>query len=104
MAIDVNNVMQQMLGAAKGVFADKWPEVSAFAESETKKFAQSMAEIEAWAATGKLTQDEAKSLARLHQRSMKMVLTSVEGISLAVAEKAVNAALDIVRGLINKAV
>jgi hypothetical protein len=35
---------------------------------------------------------------------MKMVLTALEGISLAIAEKAINAAIDIVRGTINKAI
>ena len=103
-AIDIEDVVGKMLGAAQGVFEDKWPEVKNFAESETKKFAQNMADIEIWKARGEISEEQAKALSRLHQRSMKMVLTALEGISLAIAEKAINAALDVVRNIINTAI
>lgn len=103
-AINIEDVADKMIGAAKNIFKDKWPEVRNFAASETNKFAQSMAEIEAWKARGEITEEQAKALSRLHQRSMKMVYTSLEGISLAIAENAVNAALSAVRKTINTAI
>jgi hypothetical protein len=103
-SIDIDTTVSQMLMAAKGVFAEKWPDVKRFAESESKKFIQNMAEIELWKSLGEITESEAKSLSKLHQRSMKMVFTALEGIGLAMAEKAINAALDIVRGVINTAI
>ena len=102
--ININDIAVQMLGAAQDVFKEKWPEVRNFAESETKKFAQSMAEIEVWKGLNQITEEQAQALSRLHQRSMKMVFTALEGISLAMAEKAINAALDVVRGIINTAI
>jgi hypothetical protein len=93
-----------MLEAARGAFQDKWPEARNFAESETMKFVQHMAEIEVWKERGEITEEQALALSRLHQRSMKMVFTALEGISLAMAEKAINAAIDVVRGTINTAI
>ena len=103
-AIDIEDVARNMLQALQGVFKDKWPEVKNFAESESKKFAQSMAEIEVWKAAGEITEEQAIPLSRLHQRSMAMVFTALEGIGLATAERAVNAAIDVVRGAINTAI
>lgn len=102
--INIEETVQLMLEAAKAVFDDKWPDVKKFAESEAKKFATNMAEIQLWKATGEISEDEAISLSKLHQRSMKMVFTALEGIGLAMAEKAINAALDVIRKTINTAI
>jgi hypothetical protein len=102
--IDVEALAKQMLGAAKGVFAEKWPDVKQFAESESRKFLASMAEIAVWKAADEITEAEANSLVRLHLRSMKMVMTALEGISLAMAEKAINAAIDVIRDVVNAAI
>ncbi len=103
-SIDVEALAKQMLEAAKGVFDEKWPDVRQFAESESKKFMADMAEIELWKATKQIKEDEAASLANLHKRSMKMVFTALEGISLAMAEKAVNAMIDVIRTAVNTAI
>lgn len=102
--INVDDVVRQMLVAAQGVFKEKWPEVKKFAESESRKFVHSMEEIAIWKELGQITEEQAQALSRLHQRSMKMVFTALEGISLAMAEKAINAALDVIRGIINTAI
>ncbi len=102
--INVEEIAKQMLAAAKVVFDEKWPEVKKFAESESKKFAGNMAEIAIWKASNEITEDEAKSLVSLHKRSMKMVFTALEGISLAIAEKAINAAIDVIRKAANTAI
>jgi len=57
-----------------------------------------------WKTTGEITEEQARVLSRLHQRSMKMVLTALEGISLAMAEKAINSAIDVVRNVVNSAI
>jgi len=103
-SINVEQTTSDMLAAAKLVFGDKWPEVKKFAESESKKFAENMLEIEKWKKDGDISESEAISLSKLHQRSMKMVFTALEGISLAIAEKAINAALDVVRSAVNTAI
>ena len=102
--INIEELVLQMLEAAKNVFDEKWPEVKNFAKSETKKFVSDMAEIALWKTNGEITEEEAVSLANLHKRSMKMVFTALEGISLAMAEKAINAAIDVIRKAINTAI
>jgi hypothetical protein len=57
-----------------------------------------------WKETGQITEEQAAALSRLYQRSMKMVLTALEGITLAMAEKAINAAIDAIRTAVNTAI
>ena len=98
---DVKNIIGKITGAVKVALGDKWDEAKDFAESESKKFAQNIAEIALWKEQGKISEEQAKVLLRMHQRSMKMVLTALEGISLVLAEKATNAAIDAIADLVN---
>lgn len=98
---DVKNIIETITGAIKVALGDKWDEAKDFAESEAKKYAQNIAEIALWKETGKITEEQAIVLMRMHKRSMKMVLTALEGISLVLAEKAINAAIDAIAGLVN---
>ncbi|MEA3273817.1 MAG: hypothetical protein U9Q81_00645 [Pseudomonadota bacterium] len=102
--IDVNELLGDMLGAAQGVFSARWPEVRAFARMESKSFLENMAEIERMKVSGEITREQAELLTRMHKRSMEAVFTSLEGISLALAEQAVNAALAVVRTTVNNAI
>lgn len=96
-----SEITSQIIASVKDVLGDKWNEAKDFAESESKKFAKSIAEIALWKETGKIEEDQAKVLLRMHQRSMKMVLTALEGISLVLAEKAINSVVDAIRGVVN---
>lgn len=98
---EINNIIGKITGAVKVALGDKWDEAQDFAESESKKFAQNIAEIALWQETGKITEEQGKVLLRMHQRSMKMVLTALEGISLVLAEKAINAAIDAISDIVN---
>ena len=102
--IDWDELAIKMLEAAKGSLSDSWPQAEQFMKSETKKYLENVAEITAWKAQGSISEEQAQSLMRLHNRSMKMVLTAVEGISLVMAENAINAALDVAREVINSAI
>ncbi len=102
--IDVNELLGDMLNAARGVVGTRWPEVRAFAKMELRSFLENMAEIERMKAAGEITQEQAEILTRMHRRSMEMVFTALEGIGLAVAEQAVNAALAVVRTAVNGAI
>ena len=99
---EIRQIADTIVNAMKGALGDKWQEASVFAESEAAKFAASMAEIALWKATGKITEEQGKVLRRMHERSIKMVLTALEGISLVLAERAVNAAIKAVGGVVNK--
>ena len=98
---DVKDIIEKITEAVKVALGDKWDEAKDFAESEAKKFAQDIAEIALWIEKGKITEEQGKVLLRMHQRSMKMVFTALEGISLVLAEKAINAAIDAIGDLVN---
>jgi hypothetical protein len=98
---DVKDIIGKISEAVKVALGDKWEEAKDFAESESKKFGQNIAEIALWKETGKITEEQGRVLLRMHQRSMKMVLTALEGISLVLAEKAINAAIDAISGIVN---
>jgi hypothetical protein len=98
---DVKNIVAKISAAVKVALGDKWEEAKDFAESESQKFGANIAEIALWEKTGKITREQGKVLMRMHQRSMKMVLTALEGISLVLAEKAINAAIDAIRDIVN---
>lgn len=97
----IKQVADTIIKAMKGALGDKWKEAEVFAESEAAKFAASMAEIALWQETGKITVEQGKVLRRMHERSIKMMLTALEGISLVLAERAVNAAIKAVAGMVN---
>lgn len=98
----LKDTTEQITDAVKVALGDKWEEAKIFAESESKKFALNIAEIELWKETGKITEEQGRVLLRMHQRSMKMVLTALEGISLVMAERAINAAIEAIGGVINR--
>lgn len=98
---DVKDIIGKISEAVKVALGDKWEEAKDFAESESKKFGQNIAEIALWKETGKITEEQGRVLLRMHQRSMKMVLTALEGISLVLAERAINAAIDAIAGIVN---
>lgn len=102
--IDGQEVFNAALMAMRGVFDDRWPKVRAFAQAESKAFLANMAEIQKMKLEGEIDEDEAATLTRMHTRSMEAVLVAVEGVSIALAEQAVNAAIIAVRDQINKAI
>lgn len=103
-AINTGDLVRAMMQAAKSSLGDDWPEARKFVEAESEKYAESLKRIVIWQQKGEIDEEEAHSLLRLHNRSMKMVLTSARGISLKMAERAVNAALDAVRNTVNRAI
>ncbi|HEX7320651.1 MAG TPA: hypothetical protein VF399_09910 [bacterium] len=99
---EITDLIEKMLKEIKTLLGVKWNEVKIYAESETKKFGQDIADIAAWKAQGKIDEEQAQVLIRMHQRSMKMVFTACEGISLVLAEHAINSAIAAVRETVNR--
>jgi hypothetical protein len=99
---DIKSIVSQMLKAIEKVLGKKYKEAAIFAENESKKFVHDMVQIGEWKLQGKISQTEAESLVNLHKRSYKMVLTSLEGISLIVAENAINSAIAVAANSVNR--
>ncbi len=99
--LDLGKLAQSMTDAAKGSLGEDWPAAKRFVESEAKKFAQNLADIARQKAAGEIEEEDAQYLIEMHKRSMKMVLTAGQGISLIMAERAINAALGAIRNAVN---
>lgn len=101
MALDIQNLLKEMLGAASQVFSKKWPDVKDYAEEEFKKFSRNIVEIERMKFEGKITEEKAKLQMEIQKNSIKTVLLAVKGIGMVTTEQAINAAIDVVRNTVN---
>ena len=104
MALDVAGVAEQMLQASKGVFAGKWPKAKAYAESEFKKLAETLAMIEKLRLSGQITEEEAGLQLQIQKNATRSVLLTLKGLGLLMVEEALNAALNVVKKAVNTAV
>lgn len=104
MSINANEVVAQMLKAAKQVFAEKWPETQRYAESEITLFTERFIDIEKLRMSGEITEARAKSHIEFQKQSWQTVLLAIQGMSLLLVEEAITAALNAVKEMINTAV
>lgn len=88
------------LAALKGHAAKAKP----FLVAEAKKMAETGLQIVEGQATGDINAAQAKILLRMQGNASRSVLTAVETIGMIAAQDAINAALGVVRGAVNKAV
>ena len=101
MAIDISHLLPDMLDAAKGVIGDKWPDAKDYATSEFKKIGKNIADIEALRLEGKITDEQARMHLEIQKNASQMVLLTVQGLGLLMAEQAINAALGVLKDFVN---
>lgn len=104
MAIHVDDILKQMLAAAKTELGKHWPAIKDLATSQFKQLAQNAADIEMMKAKGTITKEQAKLLLDMQKNTLKTILLAQEGLGLLATEAAINAAIDVVSGTINKAI
>ncbi|MDJ0908737.1 MAG: hypothetical protein QNI99_06070 [Woeseiaceae bacterium] len=104
MALDGQRLLGDMLDAVQGVVAGRWPDIQNLAEEELEGLAQIFLRIEARKLQNKISDEEAAMLLRMHRRAVEAVLASIEGMTLIMAEMAINAAMDAVKNAVNSAV
>jgi hypothetical protein len=100
----IGDLVTSMTEAAKGSFSKDWKKARTFAEPELGRLAQVLVEIGKLAATGEITDVEARSLFEIHKNTTKTVILTVKGLGLLAVENAINAALGAVRGVVNGAI
>jgi len=101
--IDVDQVLSGMLGAAQGVFNEKWPSIKDFAEAEFEKLARTLAQIELLKLSDQINEGEASVLFEMQKNTARAVMLALEGMSLLLVEGAINAALAVVKDAVNTA-
>lgn len=100
-AINVSEIASDMLKAALPELTTGGNSAKNYAELEFKKIAMQVKFIGEMLAQGKLTEEEAKALLQMQVNSTKILMLTLEGLSLIVVEKAINAALGVVRDTVN---
>ncbi|WP_447883131.1 hypothetical protein [Serratia fonticola] len=102
--IDVSEVADAMISAARKAFQDEWPVVAGYASMEFKKLAFTLAQIEFLYETKKITDGEASVLFEMQKNTAKAVMAGLTGMTLIIVEQVLNAALDAARAIVNPAI
>lgn len=104
MALRIRDLTKAMVDASRDVFADSWPDIKDYARAEFKKVAESIATVTRLRVAGKITDEKAQLHLEIQKNAARMVMLTVEGLSLIMVERAINAAMDAVRDTVNTAV
>jgi len=104
MALNINVLLSDMLGAAKESLGSNWPGIKDVATTSFKSLAQHFADIEQMKLNGTITPQKAALLIGMQKDAVKIAIATEEGLGLLAAEAALNAALDVVRNAVNTAI
>ena len=96
--------VQSIVGAMLGVLAKGGKDLAAYAEAEAANFARSIETIAELRLTNQISDEEAALQLAVQKNASQTVLTSIEGIGLLLAAQAINAGLNAVAGIVNKAI
>jgi hypothetical protein len=101
---DIQAVGSEALSAALAALKGHADKAQPFLKMEAIKMAQIGLQIVEGQANGDINPAQAKILLRMQASASQSVLTAVETIGMIAAQDAINAALGVVRGAINKAI
>ena len=100
---DVKAVGTGALTAALAALKGHANKAHPFLVAEANKMAETGRQIVEGVAKGDINAAQAKILLRMQENASQSVLTTVETIGMIAAQDAINAALGVVRGAVNKA-
>ena len=101
MRIDKRALHSSMREASREQLNDIWPDVREYIEAENRKLVETLKMIELLKANNRIDETTAKSLLEGQKLVGKTLLLSVEGLTLIMIERTLNAALDSVREAVN---
>lgn len=104
MALLTSDVVGQIVAAVRPHVAKHWKDAKRYAELEAAKLAQTLELVVELKLAGKIDEQQARALIEMQKHSMQAVLLALEGIGLVAAQNAVNAALKVVKDLVNGAI
>ncbi len=102
--INVQEILEQMLDAAKGVLENHWEEAKPFAKQELKSLAENLKLINQLKTEGKISEEQTKYYLEIHKSSIRIVLLTIEGLGILAVEAAINAALEVIKSTVNTAI
>ncbi|MBY0476655.1 MAG: hypothetical protein K2Q24_03350 [Chitinophagaceae bacterium] len=103
MPLDTQQLVNDMLGAAKLNLGKFWKQAKPFAENETLNMANKLLMIEQLKLEGKITKEEALLHIDIQKSAFRTVLLSIKGLGLIAVEGTINAALGSIAKVVNKA-
>jgi len=103
MALDVETLAENMLGAALPILKKGAEDVESFAKTEFTKIAQTIVSIGEQLTAGQINQQQAGLLLEMQTSASRNVLLCLEGLALLAVEEAINAALAVVKAAVNTA-
>ncbi len=103
MSLKVSDLLQPMLAAAKGSFAQDWPAARDYARTEMDRLARVLVNISKQVAEGKANEQQARALLNIHRLTTQSVLLTIQGLGIVAVENAINAALAAAKKAVNKA-
>lgn len=104
MSLDVDAIAQAMIDAAKKVVDNQWPTTRDYFESESKMYAQRLASIAKMYADGMISEGRAKEHVDFQNEAWHTTLEAVKGLSQIMVEQALNAAIGVIRDVVNRAI
>jgi hypothetical protein len=104
MALDFQNILGAVVGAAQQEAGQTWPQIRTLAEQSFRDLTQAIVEAGEGVIRGEATPDEAKVIVEEAIRAATGVLAAAIVGGKAAAQRIVNAALAAVRQTINTAV
>jgi hypothetical protein len=104
MSLDIGLIASQMLGAALPILEKGASDIESFAKAEFLKIAQTLADLTEQSAAGQIDEQQALLLLDIQKNACRNVFLASEGIGLLTAEAAINAALGVVKTIVNTAI
>lgn len=102
--LNVQELLESMLEAAKSVFLEKWPKIKDYAEPELEKLAITLVQIGKLKATNEISEGEARVLLEMQKNTARTVMLTLEGMGLLLVEATINSALAVVKDTVNGAI
>lgn len=104
MTLNVETLASQMLNAALPILEKDASDAASFGKTEFTKIAQTIVSIGQQLASGEINQQQATVLLQMQTTASQNVLLALKGLALVTIESAINAALGVIAGVVNKAV
>ena len=99
--VTLENLDEKMFAAAKSSLGSKFASVELYLKAESEKLAITLRMIIESCAANKIRKAEAKILLNQQKAATSAVLTAAEGMSAVAVQAALNAALKVVKDLVN---
>jgi hypothetical protein len=104
MSLDAGALANQMLGEALPMLKRNAADAESFAAVEFNKIAHTIVSIHDMLNAGQINQQQARLLLDMQKSASRTVLLTLRGLALLTVEEAINAALNVVKEVVNGAV